>query len=251
VASIEKKGLIMYPNPYGSVRPVPLGYESSANSLTVARFFNTVYGWMAAGLALTAAVAWWVSAHPYIIGQYLSGPMVIGLFIAQIVLVIAVSGAVNRIGPAAATALFLLYAGLNGLTLSFIFLIYTGSAVAGAFVASAATFGAMSLYGFVTRRDLTQLGSFLIMGLIGLVIASVVSIFWHSTALMVLINYVGVFLFLGLTAYDTQRLRAIAYATSGDARRSERYAIVGALTLYLDFINLFMFLLRIMGDRRR
>ncbi len=241
----------MYPNPYGTARPQPLGYESSANAATIARFFNAVYGWMAAGLALTGVIAWWVSSNPNIVSQYISGPMVIGLFIAQIVLVIAVSGAVNRIGPAAATALFLLYAGLNGLTLSVIFWIYAGSTIAGAFVASAATFGAMSLYGFVTRRDLTQFGSLLFMGLIGLIIASVVSIFWHSTALVVIINYVGVFLFLGLTAYDTQRLRAIAVQTSGNARMAERYAIVGALTLYLDFINLFMFLLRIMGDRRR
>lgn len=240
-----------YPNPYSSGRSGPLGYQSSADAATVAHFFNAVYGWMAAGLALTGVISWWLSAHPYLIMQYLTGPMVIGLFIAQIVLVIAVSGAVNRIGPVPATIMFLLYAALNGLTLSFIFLIYTHSAIAGAFVASAATFGAMSLYGFVTQRDLTQLGSFLFMGLIGLVIASVVSIFWHSTALIVLINYVGVFLFLGLTAYDTQRLRAIAFQTSGNARMAERYAIVGALMLYLDFINLFIFLLRIMGDRRR
>ena len=241
----------MYPNPYGSVRPGPLDYESSANSVTLARFFNAVYGWMAAGLALTGVVAWWVFAHWAIVGQYLTGPMVIGLFIAQIVLVMVVGSAVNRIGPAAATAMFLLYAGLNGLTLSVIFLIYAKEAIAGAFVASAATFGAMSLYGYVTRRDLTQFRSFLFMGLIGLVIASFVSIFWHNTMLMVIINYVGVFLFLGLTAYDTQRLRAIAIATSGNVRMSERYAIVGALTLYLDFINLFIFLLRILGDRRR
>jgi FtsH-binding integral membrane protein len=241
----------MYPNSYGPARPQPLGYQASADTATIARFFNAVYGWMAAGLALTGVIAWWVASNYSVLGQYISGPMVIGLFIAQIVLVISISGAVNRIGPVAATVLFLLYAALNGLTLSVIFLIYAGSVIAGAFVASAATFGAMSLYGFVTRRDLTQFGSFLFMGLIGLVIASVVSLFWHSTALMVLINYVGVFLFLGLTAYDTQRLRAIAVATAGNARMSERYAIVGALMLYLDFINLFMFLLRIMGDRRR
>ena len=123
--------------------------------------------------------------------------------------------------------------------------------IAGAFVASAGTFGAMSLYGFVTRRDLTRFASLLFMGLIGLVIASVVSIFWHNTVLGVIINYVGVFLFLGLTAYDTQRLRAMAVQTSGDVRTSERYAIIGALTLYLDFINIFMFLLRIMGDRKQ
>jgi FtsH-binding integral membrane protein len=241
----------MYPNPYGPARSGPLNYESSANSVTVARFFNAVYGWMAAGLALTGVIAWWVSSNPGLVIPYLHGPMIIGLFIAQIALVMVVSGAVNRIGPVAATVLFLLYAALNGLTFSVIFWIYSGSSIAGAFVASAATFGAMSLYGFVTQRDLTQFGSLLFMGLIGLVIASVVSVFWHSTALVVIINYVGVFLFLGLTAYDTQRLRAMAVATSGDVRMSERYAVVGALTLYLDFINLFMFLLRIMGDRRR
>jgi len=241
----------MYPNPYGSVRPQPLGYQSSANSVAIARFFNAVYGWMAAGLALTAVIAWWISLHPAVVMPYLHGPIIIGLFIAQIVLVIAISGAVNRIGPVGATVMFLLYAALNGVTFSVLFYIYSHQSLAGAFVASAATFGAMSLYGFVTQRDLTQFRSLLFMGLVGLVIASVVSIFWHSTALVVIINYVGVFLFLGLTAYDTQRLRAVALQTSGDARMSERYAIVGALTLYLDFINLFIFLLRIMGDRRR
>jgi FtsH-binding integral membrane protein len=241
----------MYPNPYGSARPQPLGYRSPADAATVGRFFNAVYGWMAAGLALTGVIAWWVATHAALVLPYLSGPMMIGLFIAEIVLVVAISGAVNRIGPVAATVMFLLYAGLNGVMLSVIFLIYTKETIAGAFLASAATFGAMSLYGFVTQRDLTRLGSLLFMGLIGLIIASVVSMFWHSTALVVLINYVGVFLFLGLTAYDTQRLRAIAFETSGNARMSERFAIVGALMLYLDFINLFMFLLQILGDRRR
>jgi len=241
----------MYPNPYGTARPHPLGYESSGNAIVMARFFNAVYGWMAAGLALTGVIAWWVSSRPDLIQAYLRGPVIIGLFVAQIVLVIAVSGAVNRIGPVAATLMFLLYAALTGVTLSVIFWIYSKQTIAGAFVASAATFGAMSLYGLVTRRDLTRFGSLLFMGLIGLVIASVVSMFWHSTALVVIINYVGVFLFLGLTAYDTQRLRAIAVQTSGNTRMSERYAIVGALMLYLDFINLFVFLLRIMGDRRR
>lgn len=234
---------------YGSAQP--LGYESAQTSATVGAFFNAVYGWMAAGLALTAVVAWWVSTQSHLLVSIFNPATLIILFIAELALVFTVSAAVNKISASAATALFLLYAALNGVTLSAIFLVYTHAAIMGAFVTSAATFGAMSVYGFTTRRDLSRYGSLLFMGLIGVVIASVVSMFWHNTMLDVLINYVGVFVFIGLTAYDTQKLRSIAVQTSGSVAMSARYAIVGALTLYLDFINLFLFLLRILGDRRR
>ena len=141
-------------------------------------------------------------------------------------------------------------AAINGLTLSVIFLAYTLSSIAGTFFATAGTFGAVSVYGFVTKRDLTRLGSLLFMALIGFLIASVINIFWANSTLYWIITYAGVAIFVGLTAYDTQRLRAIAIATANDPRMAARYAINGALTLYLDFINLFLLLLRLMGDRR-
>jgi hypothetical protein len=214
------------------------------------RFFNAVYGWMAAGLALTAVVAWYVAHHQEALKLVL-GPQIWILFIAQIVLVATISIAVNKISASVATALFLLYAALNGLTLSVIFLIYTKSSLASAFGVTAGTFAVMSIYGMVTKTDLTRIGSLLFMALIGLVIASVVNMFWANSTMQWIITYAGVFIFVGLTAYDTQKLKQIAYATQNDAAMASRLAINGALTLYLDFINLFLFILRLMGDRRQ
>jgi FtsH-binding integral membrane protein len=240
----------MFPNSFG--QPVPLDYERGADAGAIARFFNSVYAWMAAGLGVTAAVAWWVSTQPDVMHAIFSGGMLLGLFIAQLALVFIVSSAVQRIGPGMATVLFLIYAGLNGLTLSGIFLIYAHALIASAFVVTAAMFGAMSLYGFVTKRDLTSLGAFLFMGLIGIIIASIVSIFWHPTILTVLINYLGAFIFIGLTAYDTQRLKAMAIQTQNDGRMAARLSVTGALMLYLDFLNLFLFILSILrNDNRR
>jgi len=146
--------------------------------------------------------------------------------------------------------LFMLYSALNGLTLSAIFIVYAHATLASAFLITAGMFGAMSVYGYVTKRDLTAMGSLLFMALVGLIIASVVSIFWRNSMLTTIINYAGVLIFVGLTAYDTQKLKQIAIATAGDAAMSARLSINGALQLYLDFLNLFLFLLRILGDRR-
>lgn len=178
-------------------------------------------------------------------------PVLIVLIIAELALVWTVAAAVRRISASAATVLFLIYAALNGLTLSVIFLLYTHAAIASAFIVTAGMFGAMSLYGFITKRDLTSMGAFLFMGLIGIILASVVSIFWHNTILTVLINYIGAFIFLGLTAYDTQKLKQMALATQGNAALAARLSITGALALYLDFINLFLFMLQILSDRNR
>ena len=161
-----------------------------------------------------------------------------------------ISAAVQKVSASVATLLFLLYAGINGIVLSGIFLIYTHSALASAFAVTAGMFGTMSLYGFLTKKDLSSFGSLLFMGLIGVIIASVVSMFWHNTMLQVAINYVGVLIFVGLTAYDTQMLKQWAVQTSGNAALAARMSISGALSLYLDFLNLFLFLVRIMGDRR-
>src|SRR3954470_22822876 len=235
-----------YPAPYSS-QPQVLEYGTSA---VVARFMNNVYAWMAAGLALTAVVAWWVSSQ----GQYLrtifNPGSLIFLFLVEIGLVMAISYAVNKISAGVATALFLLYAAVNGLTFSAIFLIYRLPDIGVAFAVTAGMFGGMSLIGYTTKIDLTRFRSFLIMGLIGLVIASVVNMFMASSALYWIVTYAGVGLFLALTAYDTQVLKQIAYATENDPAMANRLAINGALRLYLDFINLFLFILRILGSRR-
>jgi FtsH-binding integral membrane protein len=174
-----------------------------------------------------------------------------GLLIAQIVLVVVISRATQRINTTVATVLFMLYAALVGVTLSGIFMVYTKAALASAFIVTAGTFGAVSVYGFVTKRDLTFMGRLMMMLLVGLILASVVSLFWHNTMLQVVMNYVGVLVFVGLTAYDTQKLKAIAEQTQGDPALASRLAINGSLILYLDFINLFLFILQLMNDRRR
>ena len=237
------------PNPFGTSRPYEMQYEPRADAATVARFFNAVYAWMAAGLALTAVVAWWVSTRPDLMAQIFRGPVVIGLVIAQLALVWTISAATQRLSTAVATGLFLLYSALNGLTLSVLFLAYPHATLGSAFVITAGMFGAMSVFGFVTKRDLSGLGSLLFMALIGLILASIVSLFWRNSMLTTIINYAGVLIFVGLTAYDTQRLKEIAVATAGDPAAAARYSVNGALTLYLDFINLFLFLVRILGRR--
>jgi FtsH-binding integral membrane protein len=238
------------PNPFGAARPGTLGYESSTDSVTRAQFFNAVYAWMASGLALTAVVAWYVSTQPNIIRAVFGSGLIWVLFIAQLGLVFGLSAAVSKISSTVATLMFMVYAGLNGVTLSIIFLAYRMPSITGAFVVTAGMFGAMSIYGMTTKRDLTRLGSLLFMALIGLILASVVNIFWANSTLYWLVTYGGVLIFVGLTAYDTQKLRAIAVQTAGNREMSARYSIYGALTLYLDFINLFLYMLRIMGDRR-
>ena len=228
---------------------MPLDYaQGEAVPQAVARFFNAVYAWMFAGLALTAVVAWYVSQNIEILQRLGAGIWV--LFIIELVLVGTVSAAIRRISTPVATALFLLYAALNGVTLSVIFLVYAHATLASAFAVTAGTFGAMSLYGVVTRRDLSGMGSLLFMGLIGLVLATFANLFFHLPGLSMVVNYVGVLLFVGLTAYDTQMLKNIAIQTSGDPALAARLSVSGALSLYLDFLNMFLFLLRIMGDRR-
>jgi hypothetical protein len=225
--------------------------ESMAGSPAVTSFFNAVYGWMAAGLGVTALVAWLVASSVQTMAAVLHGPMLIGLFIAQIILVMTVAGAVQRINANVATILFLLYSALNGVTLSGLFLVYAQVTLAGTFLVTAVTFGAMSMYGMVTRQDLSRFRSIFFMGLIGIVIASFANMFFASSGLYWLVTYGGVLLFVGLTAYDTQRLKGMATQTAGDAAMAARYSVVGALMLYLDFLNLFLFLLQILGNGER
>ena len=205
---------------------------------------------MAVGLAVTASVAWLVFTHPAVMKSVLSGGAMIGIFVAEIVLVLVISSAIRSINASAATALFVLYSALNGLMLSVIFLVYTLPSITGTFVACAAMFGVMSVYGMVTKTDLTSMGKILFMALIGLIVASIVNIFVASSALYWLVSYAGVIIFAGLTAYDTQRLRTMAVSVQGDAAMAARLSVNGALILYLDFINMFLFLLRVMGKKR-
>jgi hypothetical protein len=225
--------------------PVPLATADTAN------FLPKVYGWMTAGLALTALAALFTLSSESLLTLVFGNRLVFyGLIIGELGLVIALSAAINRISAATATLLFLLYSALNGVTFASIFLVYTRSSIASTFMVASGTFAAMSLYGYVTKRDLTGWGSFLFMGLIGIIIASVVNIFLHSEMITWIVSYLGVFIFVGLTAYDTQKLKRIGQSGFADAESRRKASILGALTLYLDFINLFLMLLRVMGNRR-
>jgi uncharacterized protein len=221
--------------------------------LQVNTFIRGVYNWMAIGLALTGFVAYYV-ANTASIQQVIFGNRIIfyGLIIGELGLVFFLSARVQKIQASTATALFVLYAALNGATLSIIFLIYTASSITSTFFICAATFTAFSVYGMTTKRDLTSIGGFMTMGLIGIIIASVVNMFIRSSAMSMIISYVGVLVFVGLTAYDTQKLKTMALTQPADVGAGvvRKGAIMGALTLYLDFINLFLMLLRILGDRR-
>ena len=214
-----------------------------------AGFFRGVYGWMAGGLAITALTAAFVASSPAALHLIAGNQIVFWvLFIAQIGIVITLSARVNTLAPATASLLFVAYAALTGVTLSFLLLLYTGESVFSTFVVTAGTFGALAAYGTVTKRSLSGLGQMMFMGLVGLMLATLVGFFWHSDALQFVISVVGVVVFAGLTVYDAQRLKSLAYASPGGGTSAS--TIVGALALYLDFINLFLFLLRFMGNRR-
>ena len=211
-----------------------------------------VYAWMTLGLLITAGVAALVSASPLF--QILTGQPLIffGLLLVELALVMGLSWGIKRLSTTAAISLFLIYAALNGLTLSTLFVVYTLGSVAFTFLASAATFGVMSVIGYTTKIDLSKMGSFLLMGLVGLIVAMLVNIFWANSALGWIITFAGILLFLGLTVFDTQRIKRMTATAlqQGDDEFEARLGILGALSLYLDFINLFLFLLQLGGRRR-
>ncbi len=214
-------------------------------------FILRVYAWMVIGLAITAAAAFFTLTVPALLEAVFTNPYIFfGLLIGELVLVVVLSAAINRIPAAVATLLFAGYAALNGVTLSFLMLVYTGTSVVITFGVTTCTFGIMTLFGYTTQRDLTKLGSLLIMALLGLVIASVANIFFASTTLYWIVTYVGILIFVGLVAYDTQKLKRMSLSVSGDGTLVQKASIVGALALYLDFINLFLLLLRLLGKRR-
>jgi len=215
-------------------------------------YMAQVYGWMTCGLLLTAFVSFFAANNNEVMYFITANRFVFfGLIIAQLGLVFVLSGMVHRLSGGVATSLFMLYSALTGLTLASIFRIYTGTSIASTFFITAGMFGAMSFYGYTTKRDLSRFGSLLFMALIGIVLASLVNFWLKSPALMWAITYIGVVVFVGLTAYDTQKLKSIGESiNTNDKENLRRYSIMGALTLYLDFINLFLMLLRIFGNRR-
>ena len=215
----------------------------------VGAFLAKVYGWMFVGLLVTAVTAFVVASSPALIELVFANRILFWLIvIAQIGMVFYLSARVEKVQPATAGILFLIYSGLVGVTSSVVLLVFTGASIVQTFIITAGMFGATALFGTFTKRSLAGLGHFMFMGLIGLVLASIVGIFWHNDALQFVISVVGVLVFTGLTAWDAQRLKQMAVSLPDG--RVGSYAVVGALSLYLDFINLFFFLLRLTGNRR-
>ena len=238
-----------YPNPYSAHQP--LGYRDSATDRTVFNFFNTVYAWMAVGIALTAVVGYAVAATPALRSIFFAN---MGVYVAFALGAFALSWYVQsqmgRLSVGTATVLFLVYAALIGAITSYIFIIYSPTVLLSAFLLTGGTFGAMSVFGFVTKRDLSGVGSFLIMAAIGLFIASLVNIFLASGPLSWLITYGVLIVFIGITAYETQMLKNMAIELGDNPAMAQRVAVVGSLVLYISFINIFLSILRILGDRR-
>ncbi|MBM7342493.1 MULTISPECIES: Bax inhibitor-1/YccA family protein [Erwiniaceae] len=233
-------------------------YPRSSDSIVqrastgLSTYMAQVYGWMTCGLLLTAFVSWYAANTPEVMQLVFANRITFfGLIIVQLGLVVLLSMMVQKLSGAVATGIFMLYSALTGLTMASIFLVYTYSSIASTFVVTAGMFGAMSLWGYTTKRDLSGMGSMLFMALIGILLASLVNLWLKSTALMWAVTYIGVVVFVGLTAYDTQKLKNIGESINvEDKENLRRYSIMGALTLYLDFINLFLMLLRIFGNRR-
>lgn len=224
--------------------------DASFSTEATRKFLLNVYNWMAMGLALTGVVAYGI-ANSSFVNVILSNPIIyFGLFIAQLGVVMGLTFAINKIPSGVAIGAFFLYAALTGLTFSVLFLVYTGGSIASTFFICASMFLGISIFGYVTKMDLSKFGTYLFMALIGIIVASVVNIFLKSSTLNWIISYVGVIIFVGLTAYDTQRIKQMSQTADMDSESGKKGAVMGALTLYLDFINMFLFLLRILGKQK-
>ena len=224
-------------------------YASKAAQSTLLR---SVYVWMTLALVITGFVSMYV-AQSYQLVSFIFGNRLAlwGMLIAEWAVVFYLSARINSISFTKATVMFIIYSILNGATLASIFLVYTISSIASTFFVAAGTFGVMALYGYVTKSDLTRIGNICLMALIGLIIATLVSMFWQNSMLQMIITYVGVILFVGLTAYDSQKIKRLLTADGIEVtEETQKIALLGALTLYLDFINLFLYLLRLLGDRK-
>ena len=217
-----------------------------------ASLLRNVYTWMALALVITGLVALYVSRSYQLVSMIASNGIAFwGILIAELVLVWSLSARINKVSVATATVMFIIYSILNGVTLSIIFLVYTMSSIASTFFITAGTFGVMALYGHVTKSDLTRIGNLCLMALIGVIIASVVNIFWQNSMMNLVISCIGVLLFVGLTAYDAQKIKRLLSTDDIEVNETtQKIAVLGALSLYLDFINLFLYLLRLLGDRR-
>ncbi|WKK65548.1 Bax inhibitor-1/YccA family protein [Lutimonas zeaxanthinifaciens] len=214
-------------------------------------FITRVYNWMALALFITGLIAYYTASNPQLFNAIVSSRLLFfGLIIGELALVVYLSRAINTMSRNMAIGAFLVYSVLNGLTMSVIFMAYTSSSIATTFYITAGTFAAMSVYGYTTKRDLTSIGNMAFMALIGIIIASIVNMFLQNEMMYWIISYLGVAIFVGLVAYDTQKLKEIGSRGFVNEEGMEKSAILGALSLYLDFINLFLFLLRIFGDRR-
>lgn len=216
------------------------------------RFFNNVYLWMSFGLFLTGITAIYIASSQTLLNFFYQSPFILfALIIGQVFLVYKLSANIDKLQVSTANNLFIGFSILNGITLSSIFLVYTGTSIALAFFMSSATFVSMTIYGYTTKSDLSELGKIMMMGLWGIIIASIINFFLNSSFVYYLISYAGVAVFTGLIAYDTQKLKQIFTQASYSNETLQKAAILGALTLYLDFINLFIFILRIVGVRNR
>jgi uncharacterized protein len=233
--------------------------QAATYDMGLRAYMLRIYNYMASGLALTGILALFTANSPAMMALMytMQDGQIVGLsglgwliIFAPLGLVLWMSFGVHRMSARTAQAVFWIYAALMGMSLSSIFLTYTGESIARAFFVTAGTFGGMSLYGYTTKRDLSGMGSFLFMGLIGIILASVVNMFLQSSGLAFATSVIGVLIFVGLTAYDTQKLKAIYYQIGAGGEALAKASVMGALTLYLDFINMFMFILRFMGERR-
>lgn len=214
------------------------------------RFITKVYGWMSFALVITGFVAMWVASTPKFVNIIFGNQIVFfGLLIVELILVASLASLIQKISAQLAMLIFIGYSALNGVTLSAIFILYTQESLASTFYITAGTFGVMSIYGYFTKTDLTKLGNILFMGLIGLIIASVVNMFFKNEMMYWITTYIGVLIFVGLTAYDTQKIKTMNVIGDEGSEEDKKIALIGALTLYLDFINLFLYLLRIFGKR--
>ena len=214
-------------------------------------FITKVYGWMSFALIITAVVAMITAGTPALVRLILGNRLLFfGLIIGELILVGYLAVAIRKMSASTATMVFIGYSALNGLTLSIIFFLFTKESLASTFFITAGTFGIMSAYGYFTKTDLTTVGNICFMGLIGVIIASVVNLFFFNSVLYWITTYIGIFVFIGLTAYDTQKIKNIGFSVSEGTEEGKKAAIMGALRLYLDFINLFLLLLRLFGQRR-
>lgn len=224
-------------------------YASKAAQSTLLR---SVYVWMTLALVITGFVSMYVAQSYQLISFIFGNKLALwGMLIAELAVVFYLSARINSISFTKATVMFIIYSILNGATLASIFLVYTMSSIASTFFVAAGTFGVMALYGYVTKSDLTRIGNICLMALIGLIIATLVGMFWQNSMLQMIITYAGVILFVGLTAYDSQKIKRLLTADGIEVtEETQKIALLGALTLYLDFINLFLYLLRLLGDRK-